>query len=35
MDNLLTFINHTVDPPRPVCGKRVKLDPATRWPDAI
>ena len=35
IDCLLTYINHTVDPPRPVFGPRVKLHPNTRWPAAI
>jgi len=35
IDSLITFINHTVDPPTPVLAKRVKLDPNTRWPNSI
>ena len=35
IDSLITYISDTVDPPRPVFGKRTKLDPTTRWPDAI
>ena len=35
LDSLITFINETVDPPVPVFGRRVKLDPTTRWSASI
>ena len=35
VDGLIAYIIDTVDPPRPVFGERIKLNPLTKWPDRI